>query len=228
MTKITLKANKRDVFGRKVKKLRQDGLIPANVFGKKIKSESISVDKREFEKVFKEAGETQIIDLSGKPVLISEVQRHPVSGDYLHVDFRQVDLTEAIKAHIPVVLEGDSPAEKQSIGTVVQQVHEIEVEALPSDLPERITVDQSVLAEVDQAIFVKDLKVNSKVKVLADGDTIVAKVEPPLKEEVVETPPAPAEGSTEGEAPTEGEAVKPAEGEKTAAEEPKQEENNKS
>lgn len=212
MTKITLKSEKRDVFGRKVSKLRKSGKIPANIFGKKIKSEAITVDSKEFTSVFEKAGETQLIELNGKSVLVSNIQRDPISDMVIHVDFRQVDLTEKIEAKVPVVLEGESPAEKQNLGTVVQQIDEIEVEALPADLPERIVVDASILVEVDQAIYVKDLKVDKKVEVKTDMESIVVKVEPPTKEEVVEVTVV-AEGETvpvEGEQSTEGEASKEA------------------
>lgn len=193
MKSIKLNYKKREVFGRKVKKLRESGEIPANIFGKKIKSEAISVDSKEFEKVFKEAGETQIINLLKKPVLVSNVQYDPVSGNFVHIDFRQVDLTEKITAQVPIETTGDSPAEKQNLGTVVVQVNEVEVEALPSDLPEKIEVDLSVLEKVDQAIFVKDLKVSKKVEIKQDPDSIIAKVEPPQKEEEV-VAPEPVEG----------------------------------
>lgn len=199
--KIKLKADKRDILGRKVKNLRKEGKVPANVFGKNIKSESLTIDAKEFSEVYKQAGETQIIDLEGRPVLVSNIQLNPVSGDYLHVDFRQVDLKEEIKANVPVVLEGESIAEKQNLGTVVHQLDEVEVEALPTDLPEKIVVDITSLEEVDQAIYVKDLKVGSSVKILNDMDAIVVKVEPPQKEEVVEAPAEPTEGETAETAP---------------------------
>jgi len=219
-TKFSLKATKRDVFGRKVKRLRKEGLIPANVFGKKVKSEDLSVNGKEFSEVFEKAGETQIIHLNDKPVLVSGLQIDPVTSEYLHIDFRQVDLTEKITAKVPVELIGESPAEKQSIGTVVQQISEIEVEALPTDLPEKIEVDITTLTEVDQTVFVKDLKVDKKVTIKTDLELIIVKVEPPTKEEVVEVP-APVEGevSAEGETSVEGEA--PVEGETKASEEAK-------
>ena len=213
MTKILLKSTKREDFGRKVKRLRKEGLIPVNIFGKKIKSHALTVDYKEFDEVFKKAGETQLIDIEGKSVLISNIQTDPITGNYLHVDFRQVDLTEKITANIPIEVEGESPAEKQGIGTVVQQLSEIEVEALPTDLIEKIVVDASTLTEVDQAIYVKDLKIDKKITIMTDLESIVVKVEPPTKEEVVETPVV-AEGEVpaEGETPAEGGEV-PAEGE---------------
>lgn len=208
MTKITLKSEKREVFGRKVSRLRKAGLIPANIFGKKIVSQAITVDVKEFADTFKKAGETQLIELNGKSVLVSNLQTDPISGLVIHVDFRQVDLTEKIEAKVPVIIEGESPAEKQNLGTVVQQIDEIEVEALPADLPESIIVDASILVEVDQAIYVKDLKVDKKVEIKTDMESIVVKVEPPTKEEVVEVPVV-AEGEVaEGEAPAEGETPK--------------------
>ncbi|MEK7169030.1 MAG: 50S ribosomal protein L25 [Patescibacteria group bacterium] len=207
--KITLKSDKRESFGRKVKRLRKEGKIPGNIFGKKIKSEAISVDKKEFTEVFEKAGETQIIDLAGKPVLVSNAQVDPVTGEYLHIDFRQVDLTEKIEARVPVEVIGESPAEKQGIGTVVQQLHEIEVEALPADLPEKLIVDATLLTEVDQIVYVKDLKFDKKVEVKTDVESIVVKVEPPQKEEVVEVAPALVEGEAAAETPAvEGEALK--------------------
>lgn len=193
MTILKLTAEDRSVRGRKVKHLRSKGVLPANVFGKGVKSYAINISKDSFKRVFSEAGETGIVELSVgskiNPVLISNVQVHPVNGDILHVDFRQVDLTEKIKATVPVEVINESPAEKSGIGTVVQQVNELEVEALPVDLPEKFEVDVSVLVEVDQAIFVKNLVYDkSKVKIEADDDQIVVKVEPPQEEKIEEVP----------------------------------------
>lgn len=199
MIKLTLKSEKRKLFGRKVKQLRKIGLIPANIFGKKIKSEAITINAKEFRDIFEKAGETQIIDLDKKSVLVSNLQIDPVTSDYLHVDFRQVDLSEKIIAKVPVEVVGESPAEKQSIGTVVQQLSEIEVEALPADLPEKFEVDATSLIEVDQTIYVKDLKIDKKVTIKTDLESIVVKVEPPTKEEVVEVVPEVAPAPVESE-----------------------------
>lgn len=204
MDKKELKAEERKVTGRKVKNLRKEGLLPGNVFGKKVKSEAIQVVLKDFEKVFKEVGETGLVMLkvgkNEKPVLIHNLQLNPVTDKPLHVDFLQVDLKEKVEAEVPVELIEESPAEKQGIGTVVQYVNEVKVEALPTDLPESFEVDTSILTEVDQAIHIKDLKVDSsKVEIKADSEEIVAKVEPPQKEEEV-APPV----SAEGEIPSEG------------------------
>jgi large subunit ribosomal protein L25 len=215
MSTQTLTAEERKITGRKVKTLREKGLIPANVFGKDVKSYAVSVSADDFTKVFEEAGETGIIDLSvGKkknPVLVSNTQVHPINGGIIHVDFRQIDLTKKITATVPVELTGESPAEKSGLGTVVQQVTELDVEALPTNLPESFIVDVATLTEVDQTIHVSDLKYDkSKVTIEAEDDQIVAKVEPPAEEEIIpvatEETPEGAEGEeiAEGETPAEG------------------------
>jgi large subunit ribosomal protein L25 len=230
MNKQILKAEIRKILGRKVKNLRKEGVLPGNISGKKIKSEAVQVVFKDFEKIYKEVGETGLLTLEiGKeerPVLIHNLQVNPVSDIPVHVDFLQVDLKEKVEAEVPVELTGESPAEKQAVGTVVQYINEIKVEALPTDLPEKFLVDTSELAEVDQAIMVKDLKVDrTKVDVKTNSEEIVVKVEPPQKEEIA--PPAPTEGEVpaDGVAPTEGEVpadgVAPTENSSTSKQEPK-------
>lgn len=231
MDKQILIGEARKILGRNVKHLRKDGILPGNIFGKKIKSEAVQVNFKDFMKVYGEAGETGIVELkvgeTSHPVLVHNLQVNPVSDVPVHVDFLQVDLKEKVEAEVPVELTGESPAEKQAIGTVVQHLNEIKVEALPMDLPEKFEVDTGTLSEVDQAIIVRDLKVDrSKVTVMTDENEIVVKVEPPQKEEVIAPPtpvvPVGAEGAVpaEGEVPTEGGA--PAEGQ-PATEAPKEE-----
>ena len=220
-----LKAEVRKIEGRKVKNLRLQGVLPANVYGKKVKSVAVQVSLKDFEKVYSEVGETGLVDLEvGKevrPVLVHNVQLNPVTDKPVHVDFLQVDLNEKVEAEVPVEISGESPAEKQALGTVVQYINEIQVEALPRDLPEKFVIDVSGLTEVDQAIFVKDIKADrSKVELKGDAEAVVVKVEPPQK--IEEAPaPAPAEGevAAEGTTPSTGET--PAEGQ--AAESPKEE-----
>lgn len=229
MDKQVLTGQKRTLSGRKVKNLRKEGILPANIFGKKVKSEAIQVSLKDFEKTYKEVGETGLLNLvieSGKTkderaVLVSNVQMDPRSDIPTHVDFRQVDLKEKVTANVPVEMTGEAPAEKAGVGTAVLYVNEIEVEALPADLPEKFSIDVSNLSEVDQAIYIKDLSIDrTKVTLKAEEETIVVKVEPPQKEEVA--PPAPVEG----EVPAEGEAAAPVEGEAPAegGEEKQQEE----
>ena len=219
MDKHTLKADKRILTGKKVRSLRREGFVPANIFGKKMKSLAIQLKKDDFGKLYKEAGETSLIDLTvGSEkynVLISDVQIHPIDDKPLHVDFRQVDLKEKVTATIPVETVGESPAEKSGLGTAVQLVDEVEVEALPTDLIEKFEVNIDGLTEVDQAIFIKDLKYDkSKIEMKSDPEMIIVKVEPPQKEEVIEEPVV-AEGEE-----AQPQAETPAE--ETAAETPEQ------
>jgi large subunit ribosomal protein L25 len=214
MDKLNLKAEVRKIAGRKVSQLRLQGLLPANIFGKKIKSQAISVKLDEFLTVYKKAGETSLINLevadAVRPVLVSNVQVSPITDAPIHIDFHQVDLKEKVTASVPIEMTGESPAEKLSVGTVVQYIDEIEVEALPTDLPDKLIVDISKLTEVDQAVYVKDLDLDTKkVEVKVNPDEIVFKVEPPQKEEVV-APAAPAEGEA---VPTEGTPAPAPEGE---------------
>lgn len=218
MNKITLKAEKRETLGRKVKSLRRDGILPGNIYGKKQKSLAIQVELKEFQKVFEDAGETGLLDLkvSNKsvPVLIDNVQEDPVTNRFLHVDFRQVNLKEKITAEVPIEIVGESPAEKQGLGTLVQHIDEVEVEALPTDFPDKFDLDVSKLEDVDMALFVKDLVYDKKkVKIESDLEEIVVKVEPLREEELEELPPVEeetvdeetgeaAEGAEEGKEPT--------------------------
>ncbi|OGM28012.1 hypothetical protein A3D00_04695 [Candidatus Woesebacteria bacterium RIFCSPHIGHO2_02_FULL_38_9] len=195
MEKIVLKAKKREIFGRKVKTLRKKGLLPANLYGRNVKSLGLEVGLEEFSNVYKKAGKTGLLEItldkSKKPVLVHNVQTDPVTDEFIHVDFLQVDLKQKVSAAVPVELVGESPAEKSGVGTVVLQLDQIEVEALPSDLPEKFSVDISSLIEVDQSVLVKDLKYDrKKVEVKTDPNQIVIKVEPPQKEEQVTTPAA--------------------------------------
>lgn len=220
MDRPKLKVEKRIITGRKVKSLRKEGLLPANVYGKKIASQALQVPVKEFLVVYEKVGETGLVELNIdneiKPVLITNLHTHPVSDLPLHADFRQVDLKEKIQAAVPVEIAGESPAEKSGAGILVQQLNEIEVEALPTDLPEKFVVDVSKLENVDDAIAVKDLSVDrSKITILVEEEQIVVKVEPLAAEEVAPVPEeAPVEEGApapEGETPEGGKEELPAE-----------------
>lgn len=221
MKKINLQADKRKTFGREIKKLRKQGILPANVFGKDIKSLALQLDVKNFIVVHKQAGETGIIDLNidsktSYPVLISAVQYHPVTDSLLHVDFRKIDLKEKVQVAVPIEIIGTAPGVTKG-GVLVKIMSHIQIEALPTELPEKISIDVSKLEEIGQSIAVKDLKIDSaKVKLLVeDENQLVIKIEEPAKEEVEEKPAevVPAEGEA---VPAEGEAV-PKEGAKAEA-----------
>lgn len=228
-----LKVEKRTILGKKLKKLRRDGIIPANVYGKNIKSESIQVKADELEKVYKETGETGLVDLefSGKsiPVLIHNVQKN-FRGKVLHTDFFQVNLKEKVKAMVPLEIVGEPKAVIDKIGILMNILSEVEVEALPEELPEKIDVNVEHLANIDGQITVADLKAPSNVEILTDSSQVVSKIGELVTKEAAEeaaaeaaaAEAAKAEGAeTEGQAPVEGEAA--AEGVQANAEETKTE-----
>lgn len=181
---LSLKADTRKERG---KKARIQGAVLAVLYGPKAKAVSLRVDKKEFEKVFHEAGESSLVTLEfgneKTPVLIREVQRHPLSGDPIHADFYQPRLDQKIKIMVPLVLEGEAPAQKDLEGTLIQNIHEVEVEALPQELPHEITVNVAKLATFEDYILVKDLHVSSGVHILHSADAIIAQVVPAEKVE---------------------------------------------
>ena len=184
---LELNAKIREVLGGKVKTLRKKGIIPAVVYGLKAKSIPLEIDYSEFEKIFKEAGESTVIKLKTgkefKNVLIYDVSRDPMSEKFIHVDFYEVRMDKPITAEVPLVFEGEAPAVKNLEGVLVKNITEIEVEALPANLPHEIKVDISSLNTFEDLIHVKDLKIPDGVKVLVNSDEIVALVSPPRSEE---------------------------------------------
>lgn len=209
-----LVVTKREVIGKKVKKLRREGILPANVYGKELASTAVQVDMKVFQDVFDQVGETGLIDLEfdGKtsPVLVKNPQLAYPLRTFMHVDFFQVNLKEKVKAMIPVVLIGEPVAVTEKIGLMLHTQNEVEIEALPEALPENIEVDVAHLAQIDDQILVSDLKAPEGVTILTDPNQTVAKiselvVEEPEPEEPVEGEEG-AEGETaEGEEKAEGE-----------------------
>ncbi len=190
MANPKLKAKERKIFGRKVKQLRRAGFIPANVFGPKTKSKALTLDKSEFLKIFNQSGETTLIDLvvegekNPRPVLISNLHIHPVTSEILHVDLHQVDLKSKTTANIPIEIVGESPAVKVG-GVVVTLLKEVEVEALPTDLPEKIEVDISNLTEIGSSILVKDLPIDhTRVELKLDPEEQVVAIQEQQQEEI--------------------------------------------
>lgn len=193
---LTLSAKIRQISGKRTKNLRKKGILPAILYGPKIKTLSLEVDSKKFEGVYQEAGESSLISLeidgpigqsygaSKKiPVLIHEIQRDPLSDKILHIDFYQAPLEEKIEAKIPLVFEGDSTAVKELGGTLVKVIHELEVKAKPENLPKEFKVDISTLKTFEDTILIKDLKVPTGVEILKNPEEIVAEVSPPEKVE---------------------------------------------
>ncbi len=222
-TKITVA--KRVLFGKKVKKLRRKGILPATIYGKDVKSVSVQLPVKEFDELYKEVGETGLVEVSldkelPRPAFIKHLQLDPITSLPIHADFYQVNLTEKVKAMVPVVAIGEPKAVLDKAGVLLTPLSEVEVESLPTDVPEKIEVDVSHLAVVDEQIKVADVKVPSGVTVLTDSEQILFKIgslvtkeaEEQAKAEEAAAATAAAEASTAaGEAPAEGQAP-PAEG----------------
>lgn len=187
MQKITLKAEKREIVGKKVKKLRKEGKLPVGVYGKEIKSEALSVPLKEFMAIYSKVRETGLVELEygGKMqhVLISNLQIHPLSRQAVHAELHAVKLTDKIKANVPIQLVGESPAVKDGVGVLLQTLNEVEVEALPTDLPEAIMAEIGALLEVGQQIKVSDLKTIKGVVILTNGEETVVNVGSAVSEE---------------------------------------------
>jgi large subunit ribosomal protein L25 len=208
MARPKLTVDKRTVTGRKVKSLRREGILPANLYGQKIKSQALKLDYQDFLTIFKKTGESGLIDLSiGKaksirPVLVGDIQIDPVTDKILHVDFRQVDLTKKAQVTVPIELTGKAPGTEEGEGILIQPLLEVEVEALPEKLPDHLEADVSSLKEINDAIRVTDLKVDKEITILADKEEVVAKLEAPTEEEEEPTPveePTVIGEETEGE-----------------------------
>jgi len=219
-----LTVEKREVLGKQVKRLRREGLLPANVYGKGLPSVAIQVKTDAFQAIYKEVGETGLVDLTldGKrhPVLIKNLQLEYPLRTPLHVDFYEVNLKEKVKTMVPLTITGEPVAVKEKIGLLLQPLAEVEVEALPEELPEEIEVNVEPLANIDDHILVSDLKVPTGVAILTDPTQTVAKIAEPVQEEPEPEPEAAegeagaeaGEGAEEGGEKTEGEATEGEEG----------------
>ena len=216
--KIAVRA--RDITGKKVKRLRRDGVLPGVVFGLHKDSANVQVDLREFEKGYRRWGNTTLVTLEGltdgeQPALIHDVTRSTLNGQLLHVDFLRVSLTEKVHADVPIHFVGESPAVKGG-AVLVHAKSEIGVEAFPQDIPHAIEVDISGLLEIDDSIYVRDLKVDTtKVEIQDDGDDLLVRVVPVRIEEEAPAPAAAAAEGAEGEEgaeAAEGEGAAPAAG----------------
>ena len=184
MEKLELKAQNRTETGKQISKLRNQGLIPAVLYGKKVQNTNLSVNAGEFEKLLKKAGESTIVELvtddnKKHSVIIHDVQYHFLKSHPIHVDFYEVSMTDKLKAHVTLEFKGESKAVKTLGGVLMKLLSEIEVECLPADLPHNVEVDISGLNTFSDTVHVRDLKVSPKVKILTSGEETVAKVQPP-------------------------------------------------
>lgn len=186
-----LKATNRVELGSRANALRKTGILPAVLYGQHVPSQPVSVGYKDFEKAYKEAGESTLLklDVAGKsyPVLIHAIAYDPMRGNPLHVDFYAVRMDRVLKVKIPIAFLGESPAVKNDGGILVKVVHELEVEALPQDLPHGLQIDISALVNFESRILVRNIMLPHGVKALMSADEVVALVEPPRSEEELAT-----------------------------------------
>lgn len=228
MKRPKLAVEKRTVLGKKVKKLRREGVFPANIYGKDIKSKAVQLPYKDFETAYKEVGSTGLIDVEldsqARPVLIHNVQYNHITRLPLHADFYQVNLKEKITTMVPLVIVGEPKAVSEKLGILLQPLSEVEVEALPEELPENIEVNVENLASVDEQITVGDLKTPQGVAILTDAVQVVVKIGELVTKEAQEQAAAEAQAAEEAkaealpeegaEAPAETKEEKATEGEK--------------
>jgi len=212
---LELTLDAREAQGKANKRLRRAGIVPGVVYGKGEASTNVQVNAKTFDTLYRAAGRTSVVKLrlpgssTSTSGFIKSVQRHPLSGQPLHVDYLLVSLTVEMEVEVPLVFTGEAPAVEETGGTLLHNLSSVRVKALPNDIPHEISVDVSVLKSLDVAIHVRDLSLNRDlVHVITDGETLVSAVVPPRVEE--EPEPVVAEGEElEGE---EGEAAEGAEG----------------
>jgi large subunit ribosomal protein L25 len=215
MEKIVLEAKKRKEVGKLVKMVRRDGFIPAIVYGYKQEPMPISLEKRSSTLILnKVSGSTMLtLNIEGKEysTLVRDVQRDHLRNEFLHLDFLVVSLTEKLRTAVSITLVGDAAVLEEYEALIVAGITEVEVEALPQDLPETIEVDVSGLAEIGQAIYLKDVPAPANVEILTDPEELIA-VASAVKEEAVEEE---VEAVLEGEEGAEPEVIEHGKGEET-------------
>jgi len=190
MNEFNLVAQKRTILGKKNQDLRKTGNLPAVIYGPDFKSLALTINTKDFTLIRKQAGENSIINLeilegdkkTKHNVLIHDVTVDPRSSALVHVDFYQVNMDKPVKAYIPLVFINESQAVKDG-GILVKALDELEIEALPKDLPHEIQIDISSLTAFDQTIYVKDIVVPKGIKVLSELDNPVLSVSAPRTDE---------------------------------------------
>jgi large subunit ribosomal protein L25 len=191
---MELTAQKREIFGKKTAALRRQGFVPAELYGHGLDNLHLMVSAKDFSKIFKEAGESTIVKLKIKNeklktdefnVLVYDFQKNPLTDEFNHIDFYSVRMDEKITTSVPLEFIGEAPAVKEQGGILIKAMQEVEIEALPADLPHHINVDISIIKAIGDSIFIKDLDFGKGVKVLVGPETVVATVIEIAKEEEI-------------------------------------------
>ncbi len=197
-----LEAQKRDILGKNTSKLREQGYAPAVIYGKSIQPQNLMVFEKDFLKLYKNAGDNTVIDLSVKDskekhkVLIQNVHFSPFKEKVNNIEFLVISLTETVNVDVPLVFINTEESEKLG-GMLVKSLHEIEIETLPSNIPHEISIDCSALKEFGTTIYVKDLKLDKNIKVITSEDSPIVSFDEPKKEKAPEDEPTTEEAKEE-------------------------------
>ena len=188
MDVLSLKLEPREITGKKVKMLREQGIVPVHVYGRSLEPLALQVESQLLRRILLQVGtnvplSVEIDGQKGEDIcFVREVQRHPVTEDVLHVDFMRVDVEQTIEAEVPIVLIGTAPGVREMNGTLLQPMQSILVVSLPMNVPASIELDVSTLDDFEKAIYVRDVSVAANVTVVTDSDEMIARVVPPRVE----------------------------------------------
>ncbi|MEA2639768.1 MAG: large subunit ribosomal protein [Chloroflexota bacterium] len=210
--RLEIEAQPRELFGKRARYLRRQGITPANVSGAHIPSKAVQVSNRQIEHILTHVPRSSLLSLvlegDTVPVLVRDVDRKPTTDELYHVDFLRVSMTERLRVEVPLMLVGEAPAVRTSNATILHQLNSVQVECLPGDLIPSVEVDLGRLESIDDAIYVRDLKLPGNVTVLTDPDELIVKAlapqrivegdeEPAAEEAPAAQPTAEAEPATE-------------------------------
>ncbi len=195
---VTLKVERRTVLGKQVKHLRRDGILPANIYGHLQESQAVQVDTHEMERALKAHGATTLYRLviapegSEETVMVRHITRQPATNVIQHIDFFHVQMSEPMRAKVPVRLVGEAPAVKLHDGVLIQLLDYAEVEALPAELPEALELDISDMTDLNTSRYASAIKIPQKVTLITPEDEVIISIQAPRV--VAEEAPAAAEG----------------------------------
>ena len=187
---MELKVQKRNGFGgAQAAILRAGGLVPAELYGHNVENVHLSVPVKDMMTAYKTAGESEIINLvvdgETTPVLIHDVQFHPISQEFQSVDFYQVDMKEELELMVPFEFVGEAPAVKNHGGILTKAMEELKVKCLPANIPHAIKIDLSILTDLNQSIYVRDIPKSDKYNILTDSNNAIVSISEPMKEEEI-------------------------------------------
>ena len=210
METIQLQLEPRSAIRKGVRRLRHQGITPVHVYGRGLQPIAAQAESRTLQRAVAQAGRNTPVGITGlpevssaHPIFVREVQRDPISGSILHVDFFQVEATQRVEGEVPITIVGEAPAVRLLEGLLVQNLQALRVQCLPLDMPRELQVDVSGLKDFEMSIYVKELRVPSQVTVLSDPEELVVRVNPPRRavegvEAAEEAPEAVAEEGEEG------------------------------